>query len=70
MQADSKDLYVKLKSGDVYMIEIQVPGCFATTNPLESLMFRCCIWLFTLAGERIPFKNFLVNNSHMCQDFT
>lgn len=52
------------------MIEIQLPGCFATTNPLESLMFTCCIWLFTLAGERIPFKNFLVNNSHMCQDFT
>lgn len=40
----STDLNVQLKSGNVYMIEIQGPGSFAARNPLEVIYN----WLFTL----------------------
>lgn len=33
MQRDNKDLHVQSKSGVVYIIEIQGPGCLASWNP-------------------------------------
>lgn len=38
----STDLNVQLKSGNVYMIEIQGPGSFAARNPLDVFVYNFC----------------------------